>query len=84
MLISALLIFSSPSFETDVSRRWRFFFMTSSSMVLFDSLLDVVEVDAVGFTLEPRERGVESFEMSFEGVDEREVDASSNVESLKW
>lgn len=81
MFISVLLIFSSPSFDTDVSSRGRFFFMTSSSMVLFDSLLEVVEVD--GFTLEPRERGVVSFATSFEGVDEREVDASSNVESLK-
>ena len=83
MLISVLLIFSSPSFETDVSSRWRFFLMTSSSTLL-DSLLVVVEVeaDAVGFWLDPRERGVESFGTSFDGVEEREVDASSNV-SLK-
>lgn len=52
-------------------------------MVLMDSLLEVVDVDAVGFWLDPRERGVESLGTSFDGVDERDVEASSNVESLK-
>jgi hypothetical protein len=52
-------------------------------MVLLDSLLEVVEVDAVGFWLDPRERGVESLGTSLDGVDERDVEASSNVESLK-
>lgn len=53
-------------------------------MVLLDSLLEVVDVDAVGFWLDPRERGVlESLGTSFDGVDERDVEASSNVESLK-
>jgi hypothetical protein len=57
--------------------------MTSSSTVLLDSLLEVVDVDAVGFWLDPRERGVESLGTSLDGVDERDVEASSNVESLK-
>lgn len=79
MLISVLMIFSSPSFETEVSSRWRFFLMTSSSTVRLESLL---EVEAVGLTLEPRERGVESLIISFEGVEDRDVE-SSNAESLK-
>lgn len=83
MFISVLLILSSPSMDTEVSRRWRFFFMTSSSMDLLDSLLAVVELDAVGLTLDPLEReGVESLTTSLDGVEERDVE-SSNVESLK-
>ena len=82
MLISVLLIFSSPSFDTEVSSRGRFLLVASSSAVLFVSLLAGVELDAVGLTLDPLERGVVSFTTSFEGVDEREV-LSSNVESLK-
>lgn len=80
MMISVLLIFSSPSLETEVSSLWRFFLTTSSSAVLVESF-DVVDV--VGFTLEPRERGVVSLARSFDGVDERDVEASSSVESLK-
>lgn len=84
MVISVLVSFSSPSFDTLVSSRWRFLLVASSSEGLFDSLLEDVEVaDADGLTLEPREREVEgSLAISFEGVDEREV-ASSFVVSLK-
>lgn len=73
------MIFSSPSFETEVSSLCRFLLMTSSSTVRLESLL---EVEAVGLTLEPRDLGVESLIMSFEGVDDLEVE-SSNAESLK-
>lgn len=52
-------------------------------MDLLDSLLAVVELDAVGLTLDPLEReGVESLTTSLDGVEERDVE-SSNVESLK-
>lgn len=78
-MISVFTIFSSPSFETEVSSRCRFFLTVSSSAVLLESLLDV---DAVGLTLEPRERGVESLVISFEGVDDREFESSS-AESLE-
>lgn len=90
MLISVRLIRSSPSFETDVSRRCRFFLMTSSSDVVLLLLLDdeslelVVEAAAIGFWLEPRDGcfGVDSL-TSFEGVEERDVEASSRLDSLE-
>lgn len=79
MLISVLLIFSSPSFDTDVSRRCRFFLMTSSSETL---LVSFTVDDVAGFWLEPRDPLVDVSLTSFEGVEEREVEASSRLDSL--